>query len=169
MSERNGLPSSHSVQPEDASRSSSTVTLLVVEDEPDLLTLMEHNLVRSGFQVVTAGSVAAAEKELASRIPDLIILDIMLPDGSGLKLCREICQAGHASQVPIVLVTASLLPSDREEGLAAGASDYITKPFAIGQLIETVNKQLNHPGRSPNNWQDSSHLATLRKLRSTNE
>lgn len=143
MSRRNGLPDSHSAQADETPVSASPLTVMVVEDEPDLLNLMEHNLARSGFRVVTAVSLAVAEESLKFAFPDLIILDIMLPDGSGLKFCGDIHEMPRTSKIPIVLVTASLLPSDREEAWAVGASDYITKPFAVSELIDAVKKHLN--------------------------
>lgn len=139
-------------------------TVLVVEDEPDLLNLMEHNLARSGFRVATATSLAAAEESLRFALPDLIILDIMLPDGSGLKFCGDVHRAPQTSKIPIVLVTASLLPSDREEGWAAGASDYITKPFAISELIDTVKKHLDGSERPTAGRPELTRLIPLPEL-----
>lgn len=164
MSRRNGLPDTHSAQAEETRASASPPTVMVVEDEPDLLNLMEHNLARSGFRVVTAVSLAVAEELLKFALPDLIILDIMLPDGSGLKFCGDMHEEPRTSKVPIVLVTASLLPSDREEARAAGASDYITKPFAISELIDAVKKHLNGAVRPTTGRPELSRLIPLPEL-----
>jgi len=165
MTSDNGSPGDHSTQADEASPASDKATILVVEDEPDLLHLLVHNLGRfEGWRVVTATSRAAAERALESVPVNLVILDIMLPDGSGLKLCHKIRTTAHTSQIPVVVVTASLLPSNREEGFAAGASDYITKPFAISELIGVVKKHLADPGGLVGE-QDSSQLALLPELR----
>ncbi|MDA1313410.1 MAG: response regulator [Acidobacteria bacterium] len=121
--------------------------VLVVEDECDVMKLIEYNLVRHGLRVREATSVAAARESLDGALPDLIILDVLLPDGSGFELCRELRQAPRTAEIPIVFVTASSEPSDREEGIAAGASDYITKPFAIRELTAKVNTYLKERGR----------------------
>ena len=164
MSKRKGLPDNHSAQADETSAPASPATVLVVEDEPDLLNLMEHNLMRSGFRVVTAVSLAVAQESLKFALPDLIILDIMLPDGSGLKFCGDVHEAPRTSKIPIVLVTASLLPSDREEAWAAGASDYLTKPFAISELIDAVKKHLNGSARPTAGRPELSRLIPLPEL-----
>lgn len=155
---------SHSAQVDETLASASPATVLVVEDEPDLLNLLEHNLVRSGFRVVTATSLAAAAESLRFALPNLIILDIMLPDGSGLKFCGDVHETPRTSKIPIVLVTASLLSSDRDEAWAAGASDYLTKPFAISELIDAVKKHLNHSVRPTAGQPEFSHLISLPEL-----
>jgi DNA-binding response OmpR family regulator len=113
--------------------------ILIVEDEPALLNAMSHHLADEGFAVAQAGTAALAREVLWTRQPDLILLDVLLPDGSGFDLCAEIRPATSA---PIVYVTA--LGKDREvvRGFEAGGDDYICKPFSLDVLTARVNAHL---------------------------
>lgn len=141
------LVNSHVAYPATKQSSALRSAVLVVEDETDVRKLIEYNLARHGWLVREATSVASAQESLAAALPDLIILDVLLPDGSGFDLCRKLRQAHRTCDIPIVFVTASGEPSDREEGMAAGACDYITKPFAISELTTKINTHLKQHGR----------------------
>ena len=106
--------------------------VLVVEDEPLLRHLIGQTFLDEGFEVATAGGVAACLSEFRQAEPDLILLDIVLPDGNGLNLCGQI---RAISQVPIIILTGLEAEVDIVRGLRAGADDYITKPFRPRELL----------------------------------
>lgn len=110
--------------------------LLVVDDHPELLDLVQRALQRDDHLVQTAASLAAARAALAERTPDLLILDLALPDGTGIALCRELRCAG--ATFPILLLTAHGEVPQRVAGLDAGADDFLAKPFALAELRARV-------------------------------
>jgi two-component system response regulator RegX3 len=106
--------------------------VLVVEDEEAISEPLAEHLVREGFDVEVAGTIANASEAYQGRSPDLILLDVMLPDGDGRDLCREI---RRSSDVPIIMLTARGEEIDRIVGLELGADDYVVKPFSAGELV----------------------------------
>lgn len=112
--------------------------ILVIEDEPDIRKTIDYNLSKESFKVLQAASISEAEKSIAENLPDLIILDLMLPDGSGLTLCRDIKKDSKTSHIPIILLTAKADEVDRVIGFELGADDYVTKPFSVRELILRV-------------------------------
>jgi DNA-binding response OmpR family regulator len=118
-------------------------TILMVEDEQSITEPLSEALAREGFDTeVTASATAAVE--LAARIePDLVLLDVMLPDGSGYDVCREL-RAG--SQVPIIMLTARGEETDRIVGLELGADDYIVKPFSAREVVARIRAVLRRAG-----------------------
>jgi DNA-binding response OmpR family regulator len=110
--------------------------VLVVEDERDVSDLVLRALQREGHAVRVAASIADAESALAEAVPELLVLDLMLGDGSGLDLCRAIRRRGH--RMPILLLTAHGEVPRRIEGFEAGADDFLPKPFAIAELRARV-------------------------------
>ena len=122
-------------------------TVLLVEDETSITEPLAESLGRDGFETKVA-TTAAEALDLAARIqPDLILLDVMLPDGSGFDVCRELRQR---SQVPIIMLTARGEEADRVVGLELGADDYIVKPFSareVGARIRAVLRRADSPSR----------------------
>ena len=122
-------------------------TVLVVEDEPSITGPLEEALSREGFRPVVA-STAAEALEIAGRVkPDVVLLDVMLPDGSGFDVCREL---RRDSDVPIIMLTARGDEADRVVGLELGADDYVVKPFSARELvarIRAVLRRLSPPER----------------------
>tara|TARA_B100000767_G_C19738863_1_gene525205 strand:- start:813 stop:1508 length:696 start_codon:yes stop_codon:yes gene_type:complete len=112
--------------------------ILVIEDEPDIRKTIDYNLSKESFKVLQAASISEAEKSIAENLPNLIILDLMLPDGSGLTLCRDIKKDSKTSHIPIILLTAKADEVDRVIGFELGADDYVTKPFSVRELILRV-------------------------------
>jgi DNA-binding response OmpR family regulator len=116
-----------------------TGTVLVVDDEPKLRRLVRDYLVRDGFAVVEAGTGARALELLAAAHPDLVILDLGLPDLPGEEVARLVRKAGD---VPIIMLTAKAGENDRVMGLRLGADDYVIKPFSVRELIARVQAVL---------------------------
>jgi len=116
--------------------------ILVVEDEEDIRDLVEYNLLKQGYAVEGVGSGEAALAAARRELPDLILLDIMLPGMDGLEVCRRIKGEPKTQGVPIVMVTAKGEEIDQVTGLEVGADDYLTKPFSPKVLIARVRAVL---------------------------
>ena len=114
-------------------------TILVVDDEPTILETLAYNLERDGYAVVTAADGAQALTAFRRDAPDLIVLDLMLPELSGMEICRII---RRESQVPILMLTARDSEIDKVVGLELGADDYVTKPFSLPELQARVRALL---------------------------
>jgi DNA-binding response OmpR family regulator len=114
-------------------------TLLIVDDEAILRETLEYNLVRDGYRVVTAADGREALEQFAAERPDLVVLDVMLPELSGLDVCRAI---RRESDVPILMLTAKDSEIDKVVGLEIGADDYLTKPFGLRELMARVRALL---------------------------
>jgi DNA-binding response OmpR family regulator len=113
--------------------------ILVVEDEPTLLDTLEYNLSRQGYEVYTAADGAAALEVARRELPDLIVLDVMLPELDGFEVCRILRQEMSA---PILMLTARDEEVDKIVGLEVGADDYMTKPFSMRELLARVKALL---------------------------
>lgn len=113
--------------------------ILVVEDEPQYRFLIQLNLAASGYVVVLAEDARTGLARAADAAPDLVLLDVMLPDFDGMELCRQI---RHFSAVPIVMLTARAEQKDIVAGLNAGADDYVTKPFGVDELLARIEANL---------------------------
>ena len=124
--------------------------ILVVDDEPDLLELVRLNLSQAGFQVDTAASGSAAMKSLQAARPDLMVLDLMLPDLSGADLCRKLRSDPKYAELPIIMLTARADEVDRVVGFELGADDYVTKPFSPRELVLRVRAVLRRRNTSAN-------------------
>ncbi|MBI3980238.1 MAG: response regulator [Chloroflexi bacterium] len=119
-------------------------TVLVVEDDRSMLTLLKSALEQEGYRVVAAGSVAGALAALRQESPDLAILDVNLPDGTGYDLAERLRARPVPAYLPVILLTANVAADDRRRGLRAGADDYVTKPFDLEELLLRVQTQLRH-------------------------
>ncbi len=123
--------------------------ILVVEDEADLAELVAFNLREAGHEVSTAGSGSTALAQIRQSPPDLLILDVMLPDISGLEVCRRIRLDEATASIPVIMLTAKGSESDRIEGFELGADDYVTKPFSPRELNLRVDALLRRAGSRP--------------------
>jgi two-component system phosphate regulon response regulator PhoB len=112
--------------------------VLIVEDERDLATVLAYNLRADGLEVATAETGAAAYREVHAKIPDLVILDLMLPDVSGLDVCRTLKANPQTKDVPIIIASARSEEVDRIVGLELGADDYVVKPYSVRELVLRV-------------------------------
>lgn len=119
-----------------------TPTILVVEDEPAIQELLAVNLRHNGFLVVRAGSAEEAESAIQAALPDLLILDWMLPGKSGVALAKKLRADERTRELPIIMLTARVHEEDKVLGLEAGADDYITKPFSPKELVARVRAVL---------------------------
>jgi len=117
--------------------------ILVVDDEPDLLDLICTNFTSAGFNVVTAASGGEALRQARKLQPQLILLDVMLPEMDGLEVCKLLRRDPATRSIPIVMLTARAMEIDRVLGLELGADDYVTKPFSVRELVLRVKKLLN--------------------------
>jgi phosphate regulon transcriptional regulator PhoB len=127
-----------------------TREVLVVEDEPDIRRLVVLHLERDGFRCRTATTGPEALREVQKATPDLVVLDLMLPDLDGLEVCRQLRGDRRTAAVPIIMLTAKSDEVDRVVGLEVGADDYVAKPFSPKELVARVR-------------------AVLRRARSTDE
>lgn len=116
--------------------------ILVVDDEPDALELIEFNLKGAGFEVVTAADGEEALRLARSHVPDLVLLDLMLPEVDGLEVCKILRRDSSTSSLPIIMVTAKAGEVDRVLGLELGADDYVSKPFSPRELVLRVKNLL---------------------------
>ena len=116
--------------------------ILVVDDEPEAVELIEFNLKQSGYLVTTAGDGADALKKARTQTPDLVVLDVMLPEMDGFEICKTLRQDGATSKIPIIMLTAKAAEIDRVLGLELGADDYLTKPFSTRELLLRIKKIL---------------------------
>ena len=118
------------------------MNILVIEDEPDIRKTLEYNISQEGHTVLTAGSLHDAEKILQSQSLSLILLDLMLPDGSGLDFCRKLKTNSKTESIPVIILTAKDDEVDKVVGFELGADDYVTKPFSVRELILRIKAVL---------------------------
>lgn len=119
-----------------------TQKIAIVEDEPDIAEVLEYNLEREGFETYTLLRGDTALEAIRAEVPDLILLDLMLPGLDGLELCRMLKREGTTSQIPVVMLTAKGDEVDRIVGLELGADDYIPKPFSTREVVLRVKAVL---------------------------
>jgi DNA-binding response OmpR family regulator len=123
-------------------------TVLIIEDEADAAELFAEMMRVSGFRVLKTFSSTPAISLITEAKPDLVILDIMMPDISGLDILREMRQDPALASVPVIVVSAKSLPADIKSGMQAGASTYLTKPVGFLELREAVERALGSPSAS---------------------
>jgi two-component system phosphate regulon response regulator PhoB len=116
--------------------------ILIVEDERPIREMIAFGLRRGGFEVREAADVAAARSSIANQRPDLVLIDWMLPDMSGIELTRAIKRDKETQDVPVIMLTARAEENDKVMGLDSGADDYVTKPFSPRELVARVNAVL---------------------------
>ncbi|KGE70657.1 response regulator [Spirochaeta lutea] len=130
--------------------------ILVVDDEEDILTLIEYNLLKEGYQVLTAATGEAGLSQAREQKPDLIVLDLMLPGIDGIAACRKLKAEDDTKHIPIIMATAKGEDIDVVSGLEVGADDYVTKPFSPKVLIARIRNQLRRSTAEP-----TDHAQTL--------
>jgi len=135
-------------------------SILLVEDEAPLVTMLTYNLEKAGFEVRAAMDGEEAMLMLAERVPDLVVLDWMIPKLTGLEVCRQIRRGKATSRLPVILLTARAEEDDRLRGLETGADDYITKPFSPKELIARIRAVLRRS--RPATGEDELSFADVR-------
>lgn len=136
-----------------------TTTILVVEDEPAILELVAINLKHAGFLVVCAGSAEDAESVIRNELPDLLVLDRMLPGQSGVSLAKKLRANERTRELPIIMLTARVDEEDKIQGLDAGADDYVTKPFSPKELVARIRAVLRR--RAPHLAGEAVEIGSL--------
>jgi two-component system phosphate regulon response regulator PhoB len=135
-------------------------TILIVEDESDIRELIAYNLQRAGHEAVHAASAEEALDRVRAALPDLIVIDWMLPGLSGMDLARKLKGSKRTEGVPLIMVTARSAEEDKLAGLDIGADDYMTKPFSPRELVARVKAVLRR--RAPQMTDDAVELKGLR-------
>jgi two-component system, OmpR family, phosphate regulon response regulator PhoB len=134
--------------------------ILLVEDEPAIQELIVANLMRAGHTVVRAGDAETAQRLVREALPDLVLLDWMLPGMSGVELARRLRTEERTRDIPLIMLTARAEESDKVMGLEIGADDYITKPFSPRELVARIKAVLRR--RAPQVTEDTVEIAGLR-------
>lgn len=116
--------------------------IVIVEDEPDIAGIIEMWLRGEGFETVVAGDGEQALEAVTQRRPDLVVLDLMLPDLDGIEVCKRLRSDHRTASIPVIMLTARTMTSDRVAGLVAGADDYVSKPFEPEELVARVQTTL---------------------------
>jgi two-component system response regulator VicR len=129
--------------------------ILVVDDEPAVLDLLVYNLNKAHYEVLTADNGRDALRLVRDSMPDLILLDLMLPEVDGLDVCREL---RRSSQVPIIMITARDEEVDRVVGLELGADDYVCKPFSVRELLARIKAVLRRASGETNEGLATTHF-----------
>ena len=136
--------------------------ILIIEDEPDIRKTLEYNISREGYEVISASSLSEGRQKLESASFSLLLLDLMLPDGSGLDLCRELKQDNSLSSMPVIILTAKDDEVDKVVGFELGADDYVTKPFSVRELILRVKAVLKRGERKSDNMEVQRQFGELK-------
>ena len=136
--------------------------ILIIEDEPDIRKTLEYNISREGYDVISASSLSDGREKLESASFSLLLLDLMLPDGSGLDLCRELKQDKSLSSMPVIILTAKDDEVDKVVGFELGADDYVTKPFSVRELILRVKAVLKRGERKSDNMEVQRQFGELK-------
>ncbi|MER1967515.1 phosphate regulon transcriptional regulator PhoB [Castellaniella sp. GW247-6E4] len=135
-------------------------TILVIEDEPSIQALIAVNLELAGYEVLRALDARQADMHIREALPDLILLDWMLPNTSGLRLARDLRANERTRAIPLIMLTAKGAEQDKIDGLEAGADDYITKPFSPRELLARIKALLRR--RAPQLTEDPIQTGELR-------
>lgn len=136
--------------------------ILVVDDEEDLLELIKYNLTKEGYRVTCVASGEEALAEARRSLPDLVVLDLLLPSVDGLEVCRLLKGGAETKHIPVVMLTAKSEEVDVVTGLELGADDYMTKPFSPRVLLARVKAILRRKGKSESpDDQEAVHIREL--------
>jgi len=144
-----------------APTSPSKPYVLVVEDEAALATMLRYNLEKQGFRVEEAVDGQEALTRISEAVPDIVLLDWMLPVMSGIEVCRQIRRRPATRDLPVIMVTARTEDQDAVRGLNTGADDYITKPFNMDALLARMRALLRRAGAVPVRGQHVFHDITM--------
>ena len=123
--------------------------ILVVDDEKNIVETVRYNLERAGFRVLTAGDGEAALEQCRKELPDLVVLDVMLPARDGFEVCRTLKQDAATRRIAVLMLTAKTDETDKVVGLELGADDYLTKPFSPRELVARVRAILRRGADTP--------------------
>jgi two-component system phosphate regulon response regulator PhoB len=123
--------------------------VLIVDDERDILTLLDFNLRQAGFETLLASTAEEALGQVRRRVPDLVVLDLMLPDLPGTEVCRRLKSSERTARVPVVMLTAKGEEVDRVVGFELGADDYVVKPFSVRELVLRLQAVLRRAASGP--------------------
>lgn len=134
--------------------------ILVVDDEPEAVELLEFNLRQAGYVISTAADGAEALKRARTQSPDLIVLDVMLPEMDGFEICKSLRLDAATARIPIIMLTAKAAEIDRVLGLELGADDYLTKPFSPRELLLRIKKILSR-GQTEEKLRDQLRFGDL--------
>ncbi|MBI4372362.1 MAG: response regulator [Candidatus Omnitrophica bacterium] len=146
-------------------------TILVIEDEKNIIELVKYNLEQEGYRVLTAARGDLGLEQVKKQRPDLILLDLMLPEIDGLEICKILKQNEKTASLPIMMLTAKSQETDKVLGLELGADDYITKPFSPRELVARVKAVLRRVYEQPKDeivrigsleLDDRKHVVTLK-------
>lgn len=138
--------------------------IVIIEDEKDILEVLEYNLIKENFKVSISSDGNAGHKMVCQEKPDLVLLDLMLPELNGLEVCQLLKNNPSTSAIPIIMVTAKEEESDVVVGLTLGADDYITKPFSPKELIARIKALLRRLNNASSKEQSSSITLGLLKI-----
>lgn len=137
-----------------------TTRVLVIEDDVSIQEVLRYSLVQAGFNVQIVGSAEEAQKAVASVLPDVVLVDLMLPGMSGSAFARQLRQNPRTRELPMIMVTARADESDRVAGLEIGADDYLPKPFSPRELVARIRAVLRR--RAPQHSGDLIELGRLK-------
>jgi DNA-binding response OmpR family regulator len=130
-------------------RSPMTYRIALVEDEPDIAQVVSCHLQKEGFKIDRFPDAGSFLKSLSKHRPDLILLDLMLPDANGLDICKMLRREEGSNAIPVIIVTAKGEETDKIVGLELGADDYVTKPFSLKELTARIKAVLRRPTAEP--------------------
>ena len=133
--------------------------IFIIEDEPSIIQLVQHNLEKNGFIVLSSVNVNDGLKELKKFQPDLLLLDWMLPDLSGIEICKNIRKDNSIKNLPVIMLTAKGEEEDKIKGLDSGVDDYLTKPFSFNELMARIKAVLRRS--NPNTVSDNLEFEDL--------
>lgn len=137
-------------------------TVAIVEDEPNIVELVKYNLDREGYRTITANDGRRGLELIRQELPDLVILDLMLPELDGMSVCKLLRADATTKSIPIIILTAKSEEADRVLGLEMGADDYVTKPFSPRELVARVRAVLRRSGNIEDGEPDIMEIGDIR-------